>query len=66
MCNKTIPPRKEGATITLVLLSATNLHMSLPIRLNSILLRAFVAFPLLLAVLSTEMLLNSSQIPQSS
>lgn len=59
-------PRKEGTTITLILPSTTNLNMSLPIRLNSIFLRTFITFPLLFTMFSTKMLLNSSQISQSS
>jgi len=37
-----------------------------PIRLNGVFLRTLVAFPLLLAVLSAKVLLNPSQITQSS
>jgi hypothetical protein len=40
--------------------------MGFPIRLNRVLLRTLVAFPLLLAVLSAKVLLNPSQITQSS
>lgn len=38
--------------------------MSLPIRLNRVPLRAFLALPLLLSMLPTEMLLNPSEIPK--
>lgn len=40
--------------------------MSFPIRLNRVFLRTLVAFPLLLAVFSTKMLLYPRKIPQSS
>ena len=40
--------------------------MSLPVRLNRVLLRAFVALELLLAMLPAEMLLDPRQVPQSA
>lgn len=57
-------PRKKCATVTFVLPSATNLTVSLPIRLNSILLWTFLTLPLLLPMFSTIMLLYSGQISE--
>lgn len=66
MSDETIPPRKQGTTITSVLFGTTNLHMRFPIGLDSILLRAPLTRPLLLAVLSREVLLDASEITESS
>lgn len=65
MCNKTIPPGKRSSTIALILSSSTNLGVRLPIGLHGVFLGAFIAFPLLLAVFSAEMLLNSGEIAES-
>uniref|UniRef100_A0A7C9E0I0 Uncharacterized protein n=1 Tax=Opuntia streptacantha TaxID=393608 RepID=A0A7C9E0I0_OPUST len=66
MSDEAVPPREKSTTITTILPGATNLRMSLPIGLNRILLRALITLPLLLAMLPTVMLLDSSQIPEGS
>ena len=53
-------PWEEGSTVTSVLPSATGFGVSFPIWLNCILLGALVTFPLLLTVLSAEVLLDPS------
>lgn len=65
MSDEAIPPRKQSPTITSILFSPTSLHMGLPIRLHSILLRTPLTLPLLLPMLSTKVLLYPSQIPKS-
>ena len=59
-------PRKKSTTITAILPSATNLRVSLPVRLNRILLRALITLPLLLTMLPAVMLLDPSQISEGS
>ena len=50
-------PGEESATVTTILSGATDLGMSLPIRVNSVFLGALFAFQLLLAVLSAVVFL---------
>lgn len=57
-------PGEEGSTVTLVFPSPTNLAMSFPIGLNGVLLRAFLALPLLLSVFSAVVLLDAGQVPE--
>lgn len=66
MSNEAIPPRKHRAAVTFILSGTANLGVSFPIRLNCIFLGAFLAFPLLLTVLSAEVLFNSGEITQRS
>lgn len=66
MRHKTISPRKDGATITLILTSPTSLEVGFPIRLNSILLSTTITLPVLLAVFTAEVLLDAGEIPKSS
>lgn len=63
---KRVKPREQSATIAFILSGTANLGVSLPIGLNRVFLRALVAFPLLLAVFSAEVLLNPREIPQRS
>jgi hypothetical protein len=57
-----IEPGEDGATVALVFSSATGLQMSFPIRLNGVLLGAFLTFPFFLTMFSAEMLLNPGKI----
>ena len=63
MRDEAIPPREQSATIAFILSGTANLGVSLPIGLNRVFLRALVAFPLLLAVLPAEVLLDPRQVP---
>lgn len=66
MRDKAISPGEQSPTIAFVFSGATNLRMGLPIGLNGVLFGTLVAFPLLLAVLSAEVLLNSGEIAEST
>ena len=59
-------PRKGGTTVTSMHFDTTNLRVSFPIRLKSITLRTFVAFPLLLTVLPVIMLLDTGEVSEST
>lgn len=58
-------PGEESAAVTPVFSGATSFGMRFPIRLNSVFLWTLFTFPLLLAVFSAKVLLDSSQISQS-
>lgn len=62
MCDKTIPPREQGATIASVFPSATDLGVGFPIGLNCVFLGTLLAFPLLLAVFPAEVFLDPSEV----
>lgn len=57
-------PGKKSPTVTSIFPRATGLGMSLPVGLNSVSFGAPVALPLLLPMLSAEMLLDASEISQ--
>ena len=57
-------PGEESSTVTFILSSPTNLAVSLPIRLDSVLLGALLALPLLLAVLPAEVLLDAGEVSE--
>lgn len=59
-------PGKNSPTVTFVFPSATSLLMCLPIRLNSIFLRALVTFPFFLSMLSAKMFFDASKVSQCS
>ena len=59
-------PREDGTTVTAILFGTTSLRVSFPIRLNSVTLRAFLAFKLLLTVLPVIMLLDTGEVSEST
>lgn len=61
-----IIPWEEGATVTFVFSCTTCFCVSFPIRLDCIFLGTFFTFPLLLTVLSTEVLFYTSEVSKSS
>lgn len=63
--NKAILPGEKGSTVTSILSSSTSFRMSLPIRLNSIDLRAFLTLPFLLPMFSAKVFLDSGEIAKS-
>lgn len=64
--NEAIFPGEEGSTVATILLGAANLGMSFPIGVNSILLGAFIALVLLLAVFPTKVFLDAGEIAEST
>lgn len=66
MGDEAISPGEYSAAVAFVFSSPTSLGMSLPIRLNCILLGAPLALPLLLAMLPAEVLLDPSQVAECS
>ena len=59
-------PGEQSPAVAFVLPGATNLGMGFPIRPYRVLLGALIAFPLLLAVFHTKMILYPHEIAQSS
>lgn len=57
-------PREKSATIAAILASAAGLRMSLPIRLDCVLLRALLAFPFLLAMFPAIVLLDPGEVTE--
>jgi hypothetical protein len=66
MCDETVSPREECTTVTTILFGTTSLGVSFPIRLNSVTLRAFIAFPLLFTVFTVIMFLDSGEVSEST
>jgi len=61
-----VVPGEEDAAVAAILARATPLDVRLPVRLHGVALPAALAAPPLLPVLPGEVLLDPSQIPQSS
>lgn len=64
--DEAVTPGKKSATITPVLPRATGLGVRLPVRLHCVPLRAFLALPLLLAVLAGVVLFYPCEIAEGA
>lgn len=62
--DEAVSPREKSATIAAILASAAGLRMSLPIRLDCVLLRALLAFPFLLAMFPAIVLLDPGEVTE--